>query len=588
MAGDVRQVEDYALDLRDFHAASRTLTIVPILCASDAPPEMFINGEKGTVWPVNRTNFASLPDVLRSLKLAEANIGGPQFGLDDWDRSPYCPVPTIIEAAELLYSGHQVSEIAHASADAINLTRMSERLVDIVEYARDHKKLVVCFVTGIPGSGKTLTGLNLVHHSRLKGDNPVASTFLSGNTPLVEVLREALARDESARERSPLNKSRNVVRAEIQHLMDYIREYVTANPDHPPHENVIVFDEAQRAWDADYGYRKFKRATSEPALFLEIMSRRPDWAVIVALVGGGQEINNGEGGLRLWGEALAESYQSHQGRHWEVFAAPDVSLGGLSTIGRSLFPPGSEYLGSFETDACLHLNVSVRNIYCESVASWVNSVLEGHVDQAKKAANAAEDFPVVINRSLQVARDWLRKEARGFRHVGLVASSGARRLRADGLGVSLNANDRDAYVHWYLEQTGDIRSSNALEITANEYTCQGLELDHVGVCWGGDLLWSKELHAWTYRALGGTKWNHVKKQTNRDFVKNKYRVLMTRSRFGMLIWVPVGDSTDGTRAPKALDETADYLVSCGARMIEDANTQTRSKIFAVSEQQVKV
>lgn len=568
MAADLRQVEDYALDLRDFHAASRKLTIIPILCATDAPSGVFHDGKKGTVWPVSRANITCLPTILKNIAALQREGDGPQLNLTDWDRSPYRPVPTIVEAAELLYSGHEVSEIAHASADARNLADTSQRLIELVEYARSNQKLVVCFVTGIPGSGKTLTGLNLVHDSRLKGGNPVKTAFLSGNTPLVEVLREALARDDSRRTGNSLKNTRSAVRAEIQHLMDYLREYVTANPEHCPHENVIVFDEAQRAWDADYGYRKFKRATSEPSLFLEIMSRHSDWAVIVALVGGGQEINDGEGGLTLWGDALTNFHKSNSGRNWEVFSAPDVALGGSTTIGRSLFPAGADYQGTLETDLRLHLDVSVRNVRCESVTSWVNSVLEGHRQEAKKLAEANSDFPVVLTRSLDVAREWLGKEARGTRHVGLVASSGARRLRADGLGVSLNANERDAYVHWYLEQSGDIRSSNVLEVTANEYTCQGLELDYVGVCWGGDLLWSKEQQVWRYRALGGSKWKEVRKLEKQSFMRNKYRVLMTRSRFGMIIWVPTGDPADATRDPKALDETVEYLLECGARQLD--------------------
>jgi len=568
-SADMRQVEDYALDLRDFHAASRTLTIVPILCATEASAGDLVHGQKGTVWPVTSANLSSLPDVLKAIAGIQSAASEGQIGISDWDQSPYRPVPTIIEAAELLYAGHQVSEIAHTSADAGNLQRTSNRLVEIVERARSNNELAICFVTGIPGSGKTLTGLNLVHDPRLKSGDPVKAAFLSGNTPLVEVLREALARDESLRKGSSLTAARSLVRAEIQHLMNYLREYVEENPTHCPHENVIVFDEAQRAWDAAYGKKKFDRETSEPALFLEIMARQSGWAVIVALVGGGQEINDGEGGLALWGEALNEYHALNTGRSWRVYSAPDVVHGGMTTIGKSLFPEGAHYQGVLDVEESLHLDVSVRNIRCASVATWVNYVLESHPKQAREIANAIPEFPVFITRSLDVARSWLARSARGTRHVGLVASSGARRLRADGLGVSLNANERDAYVHWYLEGSGDIRSSNALEVTANEYTCQGLELDYVGLCWGGDLCWSESANSWQYRALGGANWKEVRKPKKQSYLRNKYRVLMTRSRFEMVLWVPEGDIADSTRDPVAMNQTASYLMRCGARPLSD-------------------
>jgi Uncharacterized conserved protein (DUF2075) len=280
-AADARQVEDYALDLRDFHEASHKLNIIPVLCATEAPAAPFSIDTAPGVAPLCRCNRTTLSSFF--LKLS-SNDNGPQINAEHWDLSPYRPVPTIIEAAELLYAGHQVADIAHAGSNPENLTITTDRLIEIVADAQHKKKHVIVFVTGVPGSGKTLVGLNAIHDPRFRADQRPAGAFLSGNTPLVTVLREALARDMAEREASTLADARREVRTEIQGLMTYLEEYLVAHPEQAPAEKVIVFDEAQRAWDAEYGAQKFSRAKSEPALFLEIMERHPDWAVIVALV----------------------------------------------------------------------------------------------------------------------------------------------------------------------------------------------------------------------------------------------------------------------------------------------------------------
>lgn len=562
---DVRQVEDYALDLRDFHSTSQHLTIVPILCATDAPTQITPTfGEFGTVWPVHFTNADSLASTLEKFAEIQEQEQTKQLDWQFWNEGQYRPVPTIVEAAKLLYAGHRVEEIAHSAASDENLQKTANRIIEIASIAKANSKKVICFITGIPGSGKTLAGLNVVHDERIKTELRTTAAYLSGNSPLVEVLREALARDRHERTEELLRETRRIVRTEIQHLMDYVREYIAEHPDHTPPENVIVFDEAQRAWDAAYGKQKFNRAASEPTLFLEIMNRCPDWALIVALVGGGQEINSGEKGLREWGIALADWSNANPGQEWAVFGAPDAIFGGESTIGHSLFNQGYDYPGALDTDTSLHLETSIRNFKCESLSQWVTLVLHGHIDAARKVARSTLHFPVFITRSLSETRSALEAEARGSRRVGLVASSGARRLRADGLGVTLSAGDKDAYVHWYLEPKGDIRSSNALEVTANEYTCQGLELDYVGLSWGGDMLWSNLNNCWEFRELHGARWKTVRKSETQLYIQNTYRVLMTRSRRGMVIWVPEGSADDITRDPKTLNATADVFTAAGA------------------------
>ena len=479
---DIQQVEDYALDLRDFHEASHDSAILPLLCATEAktatsagiPP-----AGVGATWCCNKVG---LGEAFSEIARRQAVIVDQQIDFEAWDAAPYRPVPSIIEAAELLYAGHQVREIAHASSDPRNLGDTTDRLIEIIAEAHRNRRHVVAFVTGVPGSGKTLAGLNAVHDPRFRQEGREAGAFLSGNTPLVTVLREALARDESNRTGNTLAAARRSVRAEIQGLMNYLEEYLKQHPNDAPVDHVIVFDEAQRAWDAEYGAQKFDRPKSEPALFLEIMDRHPDWAVIIALVGGGQEINKGERGLSEWGNGLEDRNINAAKKNWQVYAAPDVLTGGDATAWQRLFEHG-DHRAWVTSDPKLHLPVSVRSYACLATNQWVNAVLDGSADQAAAIAREAENFPVLVMRSLDQTRSWLKAQARGHRRCGPVGSSGARRLRADGLGVSLSANELADVANWYLLPKGDVRSSYALEVTANEYTCQGLELDYIGVCW---------------------------------------------------------------------------------------------------------
>jgi hypothetical protein len=473
-------------------------------------------------------------------------------------------VPSIIEAAELLYAGHQVAEIAHAGSDPGNLTTTTDRLIEIVTAAQRNRKHVVVFVTRVPGSGKTLFGLNAIHDPRFRADERPAGAFLSGNTPLVTVLREALARDMAQRTTKTLADARREVRTEIQGLMGYLEEYLVAHPEQPPADKVIVFDEAQRAWDAEYGAQRFKRPKSEPALFLEIMERHADWAVIIALVGGGQEINRGERGLAEWGTAFMDRRAASSGPHWHVIAPPDIVTGGDATAWQSLLP-GRESPDWITRDEQLHLSVSVRSHRCIATTQWTNALLDGRLEDARRIADGIDDFPLYVTRSLAEARRWLSESARGNRRCGLVASSGARRLRGDGMGVTLSANELDDVANWYLLPRGDIRSSYALEVAANEYTCQGLELDYVGLCWDGDLRWDPASLGWKPYRLSGSQWQTVKDGDAMRWSINKYRVLLSRARVATIIWVPEGCARDPTRDPNARDEIAATLLAAGAR-----------------------
>ena len=563
-SADFHQVEDYALGLRDFHDPSHSLSIWPVLCATEAPDGQLtaIVDGVGEVATTNADGLVAMFEVLASRQQAKSST---QIDLDVWDKGAYRPVPTIIQAAEALYAGHSVSDIAQATSDVQNLGDTTDALISIIEQARDNQEHIVVYVTGVPGSGKTLVGLNAIHDVRFSDGGRSPGAYLSGNTPLVRVLREALAEDDHKRNKRTKAEARRLVNSEIQTLMDFLREYLKAGDDAAPVDHVIVFDEAQRAWDAAYGAQKFDREKSEASLFLEIMGRHKDWAVIIALVGGGQEINRGELGLSEWGRSMAEENTNSVTPSWKAIASPEVLTGSEATAWQRLFEDGKPEWA--QANNSLHLTTSIRSYGCEEVTAWVNAVLSSQIDRARDIAASVDEFPIFLTRDLEVAREWLTEQARGFRRCGLVASSGARRLRAEGLGVSLGADDLNGVAHWFLRSPGDIRSSFALEVSANEYACQGLELDYVGLCWGGDMIWDEVSDRWQPRKLGGAKWQTLNKPDGQTWALNKYRVLLTRARLGMIIWVPPGSDADETRSPEAYDQVWERLITAGARRV---------------------
>ena len=548
------QVEDYALDLFDFHAESRAHPVVPILVVTQGLPHP-------TNWPllwhavtpVLDATARNLPALVHEII---ERIATPERPLDTsaWDAAPYRPVPTIVEAATMLYRRHGVAEIAEARADVGNLTRTSDAIAAAIAQARAAQQHLVLFVTGIPGAGKTLCGLNIV----FAADSGAA--FLTGNLPLVFVMREALARDARDHNRS-MRMARQQTESAIQPLIGFLRD--NRERTDPPHEHVIVFDEAQRAWDAQFGARKFGHAQSEAAMFLDIMRRHPDWAVIVALVGTGQEINTGEAGLAAWGEALLQrpDWQIHAPEG--VLASPDPRQHLFATAPAAM-----------TIDPRLHLDVPVRSIRSAAAAPWVDAVLRGDVVAAAAIDAAAGGVPFLLTRSLPAMRAALRLLARGQRRAGLVCSAGAKRLRADGVWPNFPHLDADAMAHWFLDRWPDVRASDALELPATQFACQGLELDHVGLCWGNDLIRQGGQPArapWQARAFVGTSWQVMRREAAIAYQVNTYRVLLTRARYETVIWVPQGDATDRTRDPASFDAIARFLADCGARPLKETD-----------------
>ncbi len=547
---DRQQTEDYALDLFDFHAESRAHPVVPILVATQSrvPAVQWPLLWHG-VTPVFVASAATLGSLLQDIT---TRFPVPVRPLDSgaWEVAPYRPVPTIVEAATMLYNRHGVGDIAAARADVGNLGRTTTAIRQRIDAARSAARHEVLFVTGIPGAGKTLCGLNAVFGA------VTGAAFLTGNLPLVHVMREALARDAHERGRS-LRVARQETESAIQPLIGFLRDNLSRTE--PPHEHVVVFDEAQRAWDAEFGRRKFGHAQSEAALFLDIMRRHPDWAVIIALVGTGQEINTGEAGLAAWGEALAARPD------WRV-SAPAGVLGARDPRQR-LFDALPE---GMQIDPALHLNVPIRSIRSTAAAPWVDAVLSGDAGQAVAIADAAGGVPFLLTRSLPDARAALRRLARGTRRAGLVCSAGARRLVADGIWPNFPHLDATAIANWFLRRWPDVRASDALELPATQFACQGLELDHVGLCWGNDLIRRDGRMEWIARSLAGTRWQEPRGEAAIAFQINTYRVLLTRARYETVIWVPAGDAVDATRDPATFDAIARFLCDCGAQVLDDA------------------
>jgi Uncharacterized conserved protein (DUF2075) len=546
---DRQQTEDYALDLFDFHAESREHPVVPILVATQARAPTV---QWPLLWHGVTPVFAASQDTLGPLlrDITSRIPSSRPLDAHGWERAPYRPVPTIVEAATMLYNRHGVSDIAAAHADVGNLSRTTNAICRAIEIARTELRHEVLFVTGIPGAGKTLCGLNAVFGA------VTGAAFLTGNLPLVFVMREALARDAHAQGGS-LRMARQKTESAIQPLMGFLRDNIDRHE--APHEHVIVFDEAQRAWDAAFGHRKFGRTASEAALFLDIMRRHADWAVIIALVGNGQEINSGEAGLAAWGEALAERPE------WRVQAAPGV-LGSMDPRQRLFDTPPETML----LDPTLHLDVPVRSIRSAAAAPWVDAVLTGDVKRATTIADAAGSVPFLLTRSLPEMRDALRRLARGTRRAGLVCSTGARRLVADGINPNFPHLDDATVANWFLRHWPDVRASDALEVPATQFACQGLELDHVGLCWGNDLIRRDRSVPWIVRAFAGSRWQEPRGEAAIAYQINTYRVLLTRARYETVIWVPKGDQNDATRAPAEFDAIARFLLDCGASALEDA------------------
>ena len=582
----VEQCVDYALDLKNFHEGSHDIPIVPVLVATEAKTRArgsYTKDKDGVFFPVKVGR--------RGLGAAIAGIAEehPAEAIEPvrWERSPYNPTPTIIEADLAMYAGQNVEEITRSEGGE-NLGKTTDTVEGVIKRSKRLGKKSICFVTGVPGAGKTLAGLNLSGKRRdyEKGERAI---YVSGNGPLVKVLQEALARDRIKSNRLELGKLKERLERQkadaktakkeirearvsktdalreanviIQALRNFMHES-RIKPAAPP-ERILVFDEAQRAWNAEAMDRALEKLNveplgkSQPEILLDVMDRHRDWAVVVCLVGGGQDINRGEAGLPEWFDSLRCSRAK-----WEAYVPAKLDKEHLQ--GKSM----GQMLDGIRAvrRPSLHLATSVRSFRSERVSEFVGSLLDLDEEAAKAALGAItrKRYPVVVTRDFGRAKEWLRSKARGTERFGVVAAAKSYRLMPHGIYVQV-ATDA---TKWFLNTSEDPRSAYSCEYAATEFEVQGLELDWACVAWDADLRLTKD--GWSHHEFRGSAWTRVRKEDKQRYLKNAYRVLLTRARQGMVVFVPEGDPADATRKREFYDRTYRYLKRVGLEELRAA------------------
>lgn len=584
-AQDAQQAEDYAIDIKNFHKESEDLYVCPILIATDAAK--YPKPQSSDCYPdkqvhLQRENIETLIPKITEISSLYGDDG--EINFEKWFNSPYYPTPTIIAAAVEAYSSHNLSQIAQSEAGQENINLCESKLYEIIEYAKSQKKKCVCFVTGVPGAGKTLVGLDVVAKS-LDEEADGLSVYLSGNGPLVEVLREALKKSVEAndREREELwkrakksgGKSFDIPKPEkmfnkhtqagINTLIQSSYAFKKDNASHnnPTPENILIFDEAQRVWNQEKMARKHDdpiMAVSEPKLLFRIMDRHEDWAVMICLVGLGQDIYDGEVGINEWFRCGIEEFKD-----WELFYSPAIfSQVEDKNIDHDMILSCSRCHQVSE----LHLKTSIRSFRADKQCQFVDSLLDNDPKRtAEVYQEIAAKYPVYITRDYDQAKKWVRAQVRGSQRSGVLACSSAQRLKPEGIYVPTEIDVKN----WFLAPSDDLRSSNMLEVVASEFKVQGLEIDWAIVCWDADLRRSKNGKDWDHYTFRGTKWNKRNKPEQKRYLVNSYRVLLTRARQGMVIFVPRGvdPEEDPTRDSVYYDAIYEYLVSCGIKSLND-------------------
>lgn len=611
LEADVDQVLDYALDLKYFHKFSSDKIIVPILIATnyksstsiiamsvynDKVVNPLVTGKNGLLKLIN--------DVLVKFP-NETSID------NNWVISPYAPTPTIIEAAKALYKNHSVENITRHEADDVFIDRTIAYILAVIKKSKENKEKSICFVTGVPGAGKTLVGLDVAIKQTYQGNpEPVkdeGAVYLSGNGPLVAVLTEALAKDnqkqlQDSGKKKNLTDSRREVSKSIQMIHRY-RDNMLLKIKNPVEngileidptkavkqeeagfgevEHVAIFDEAQRSWThkrlADYLKRggtygnKLKVPNfpmSEASFLIWSLDQREDWATIVCLVGGGQEINTGEAGISEWIKALNDRFQN-----WKIYISPKLTDKEYAEGQVNELLKDNKNV-TYSDD--LHLAVSLRSFRAEKLSLFVNALLTFDPKAGEIYKEIKDKYPIVLTRNMEKAKQWLHDKVRGTERTGVLITKESARYKPLGIHV-LQSSDDDA-VHWFLDDKLNTRSSNYLEDAATEIQVQGLELDYTCILWDADMrcVNNRKWEYYTFSTKNQTKWvkqipDSELKEEKIKYMLNAYRVLLTRARSGMVICVPTGNPNktnngfweDPTRLPEYYDGTYKYLKSLG-------------------------
>lgn len=606
LEADVDQVLDYALDLKYFHKFSEDRIIVPVLIATKytkSSTEIQMSAYNDNVvnpLVTGETGLARIIDAVLKQYTGQTPVDS------NWIKSPYAPTPTIIEAARTLYENHSVEDITRHEADDVSTDQTISYILKVIHESKEARQKSICFVTGVPGAGKTLVGLDVAIKQTYQGQTePVkdeGAVYLSGNGPLVAVLTEALAQDNYKKcreqgEKKKMTDSRREVSKSIQMIHRY-RDNMLAKIKNPVEngvleidpdkavklekagygevEHVAIFDEAQRSWThkrlADYLKRggtygnKLKVPNfpmSEAAFLIWSLDQREDWATIICLVGGGQEINTGEAGISEWIAALNERFPD-----WHVYISPKLTDAEYAEGKVNELLKDNPHV-TYNDD--LHLGVSLRSFRAEKLSAFVHSLLCFDGNAASIYAEIKDRYPIVLTRDMGKARKWLHEKVRGTERTGVLVTKEAARFKPLAVHI-LPSGDENA-VHWFLEDKADTRSSNYLEDAATEIQVQGLELDYTCLLWDADMRYDNGKWRF-YKFNGQTKWVEQTPTTEsrQELIKymlNAYRVLLTRARSGMVICVPEGNGNktptgfweDSTRLPEYYDGTYQYLKS---------------------------
>lgn len=599
---DMEQVMDYALDLKNFHLGSHDRTIVPILVATEAntySKELIFSVYNDQIYNPILTNADKLQMIISSVLEKEKIMSSNIEDLTNWAVSRYSPTPTIIEAASALYQNHTVEDITRHEAAGAALEETTQYVLDIIERSKQRREKSICFVTGVPGAGKTLVGLNVAIQQSLKTETEDdternLAVYLSGNGPLVKVLTAALAKNKQKREQEKGNKCKITdAKREVSQFIQIIHRYRSnmlakiklpiengkleideaksvahQTAGHGEVEHVAIFDEAQRSWDLEHlagwlarggsrgGMKKVPDfPMSEAEFLIWSLDLRKDWAVIVCLVGGGQEINTGEAGISDWIRAVNETFPE-----WKVYLSKhltdkEYAEGNVAEL-------ISNNPNAYQVEQ-LHLSVSMRSFRAENLSKFVHAILDRNAEQARNIyQEIREKYPIILTRDINKAKRWLKEKARGSERYGIVVSSQAYRLKPLAIDVRLQPDIES----WFLADKMDVRSSLFLEDAATEFDIQGLELDWTCLVWDGDFRYTP--NGWDHNSFRGSKWQKIRQPEAQSYQLNAYRVLMTRARQGMIICVPEGNADDHTRQPSFYDGTYDYLKSLGLEVID--------------------
>ncbi len=608
---DKEQLEQYVIDLKNFHFESYDVPIAPIWVVPQAelePCRISIPSSNKQLFSMATVCDKTIADCFQ--KILSKDLGNLEpINMNNWLFSPYCPTSNIVDAARKLYAHNKVEDINRSDAKGEDLIRTTNTLLDLINQAKANDEKYLCLVTGVPGAGKTLIGLSVAtirqEEEELASGKDNRSVYLSGNRPLVMVLQEALARDAYTRAeqevverlgRKPKKselKSEGITRPEIkskikqfiQPVPSWRKEYLKGisvcgagdsaslvkdenfayrgtGEFYIPYDHVSIYDEAQRAWEAkeNASYVRKKEAHlknfpewSEPRFLISCMDRHKDWAVYICLIGNGQDINHGEAGTAEWIKSIKHF------SHWKTFAPADIIND--PEVEKELSGVNIEYLPG------LHLSTDLRSLRAENLAQFVDDLLNFRKENAAALLKELNRYPIRITRDINTAKAWVKQHARDDERYGALASSKGQRLKPDALSLLPPNSSESEVTHWFLGDNKDVNSSYYMEEVATEFQVQGLELDWAVVAWDADMRYDKSTSSWKQYSFRGSKWTNINDKKIRNYQINAYRVILTRARRGMVIYVPKGSADDHTRSPKFYDGTYQYFKQLGIQEI---------------------